>query len=68
MFDLATGWLREHRVLLPGATTLERDVAGVRDQAERELWQTIAAALNGEQRERLERLLTVAVRRERVEP
>ena len=59
VFGLATGWLRERRVLLPGATTLERDVAAVRDQAERELWHTIATALDDEQRERLRRLLTV---------
>jgi hypothetical protein len=49
----------EHRVLLPGATTLQRDVAQVRDRAERELGETIAAAIDGEQRRRLEMLLTV---------
>jgi hypothetical protein len=59
IFDLATGWLREHRVLLPGATTLQRDVAQVRDRAEHELWETIAAAVDGEQRRRLAMLLTV---------
>ena len=59
VFDLATGWLREQRVLLPGATTLERDVAAVRDQAERELWQRIASTLDDEQREHLGRLLLV---------
>jgi hypothetical protein len=59
VFDLATGWLREQRVLLPGATTLERAVAAVRDQAERDLWQRIASTLDDEQRERLQRLLLV---------
>ena len=43
----------------PGATTLERDVAAVRDQAERGLWQTIASARDAAQRERLEGLLVV---------
>ena len=46
-------------MLLPGATTLERDVAAVRDQAERELWQRIASTLDDEQRERLQGLLLV---------
>jgi hypothetical protein len=59
IFDMATGWLREHRVLLPGATTLERDVAAVRDRAERELWARIATAVDAEQRQRLEALLAV---------
>lgn len=60
VFDLATGWLREQRVLLPGASTLERDVAAVRDQAERKLWHTIATELNAAQRDRLEALLPYA--------
>ena len=54
VFDLATGWLREQRVLLLGAITLERDVAAVRDQAARDLWDTIACALVAAQRKRLE--------------
>lgn len=57
LFDLATNWLVEHRVLLPGATVLERVVAKVRDRASERLWRTLSAIPDDEQRERLESLL-----------
>ncbi len=57
LFDLATNWLVEHRVLLPGATVLERVVAKVRDRASERLWKTLSAIPDDEQRERLESLL-----------
>ncbi|WP_240777146.1 hypothetical protein [Nonomuraea basaltis] len=42
MFDQSVAWLRRHRVLLPGATVLERLVASVREQADERLYATVA--------------------------
>jgi hypothetical protein len=57
LFDRATAWLVGHKVLLPGATVLERLVAQVRARANRRLWRLLSAGITSDQRERLEALL-----------
>ena len=57
LFDDATRWLVEHKVLLPGATTLERLVAQVRNRANSRLWRILAATPGAVERERLTQLL-----------
>nr|WP_234375755.1 DUF4158 domain-containing protein [Streptomyces sp. CB01373] len=44
LFDHAVGWLRRHRVLLPGVSVLARQVAEVRTIADRRLHVTVAKA------------------------
>ncbi len=57
LFDRATAWLVTEKVLLPGASALERLVARIRTRAARRLWRTLARNLTHEQRLRLDALL-----------
>jgi TnpA family transposase len=44
LFNQAVGWLRRHRVLLPGVSVLAKQVAAVRAVAEKRLYATVANA------------------------
>ncbi len=44
LFDHAVGWLRKHRVLLPGVSVLARQVSEVREIADKRLHATVAKA------------------------
>ncbi len=57
LFDRATAWLVAGKVLLPGASALERLVARVRARAARRLWRALARGVTREGRERLDALL-----------
>jgi TnpA family transposase len=59
LFDLATGWLVQHKILLPGASTLTRLISQIRDRAENRLWQQLSSLSNSEQQARLDSLLQI---------
>ncbi|MER5625089.1 Tn3 family transposase [Streptosporangium sp. NPDC002544] len=59
IFVDALHWLREHDVLLPGASRLARLVVREREAATQRLWQTLYGALSGQQRLALDALLVV---------
>lgn len=57
LFDAATVWLIERKVLLPGVTVLERLVMQVRERATRRAWRQLAHRLEPDQETRLAALL-----------
>jgi hypothetical protein len=60
LFDLATAWLLDKKVLLPGVTTLTRLISTLRERVAERLWQRLSADVSPEQRTDLEGLLTRA--------
>jgi hypothetical protein len=59
LFDQATSWLVEHKVLLPGSSVLGRTIARVRFRANGRLWRLLAVRITPEQKARLDTLLVV---------
>lgn len=57
LFDLATAYMVERRILLPSASTLKKLVAAVRDRASQRLWRHLASLSHPELKKRLEHLL-----------
>jgi TnpA family transposase len=60
LFDRAVAWLLAAKVLLPGLTVLERQVARVRQRAADHLHRRLARDLTTELRKRLDALVTVS--------
>jgi hypothetical protein len=59
LFDHAVAWLRAQKVVLPGSSVLERDVARARDRANERLWCLLARDLTPAHRQQLDALLAV---------
>lgn len=59
LFDRATAWCVEHKVLLPGVTTMARLVAEVRVAAVERLWSSLYGLAGDQLRRRLDGLLVV---------
>ena len=59
LFDQATAWLVTHKVLLPGASVLERAIARVRGRSNSRLWRLLAARITADQKQRLDAMTVV---------
>jgi TnpA family transposase len=60
LFDAAVTWLLESKVMLPGLSVLERDIARVRTRVAAHVHRRLVARLTPEQRTRLDTLVAVA--------
>ncbi|GAW87877.1 hypothetical protein bplSymb_SCF24401P002 [Bathymodiolus platifrons methanotrophic gill symbiont] len=59
MFDFSTAWLIQHKVLLPGVSTLSRLISEIRKRANSRLFIRLAALPNEEKKTKLKELLTI---------
>src|SRR3984893_7926493 len=59
LFDRAVAWLITHKVLLPGATVLERQVARIRNRARERVWSLLTHGISAETTAKLEALLRI---------
>ncbi len=56
LFDRAVPWLIANKILLPGASTLERLVGRICDRVQRRLWRLLVGSLSPAQQDRIDRL------------
>lgn len=59
MFNVAVDWLVQHKVLLPGLTTLTRLISEIRERTTNRLWRQLYSLASADQRHRLEALLQI---------
>ncbi len=59
LFERATTWLLAHKVLLPGASTLERFISKLKHRVEQRVWKLLIKPISYEQKLKLETLLSV---------
>lgn len=59
LFDLATSWLLQNKILLPGVTTLTRLISEIREKSASRLWSRLSGLASDEQGSLLEELLQV---------
>ncbi len=59
LFDHATAWLVQHKVLLPGARILERWIARIAGRAQQRVWQRLRNLISDSQQNQLLSLLIV---------
>jgi hypothetical protein len=59
MFDFATAWLIQNKILLPGISTLSRLISEIRERAFNRLWKKLSSLPTKEQKEKLETLLQI---------
>lgn len=59
LFERATTWLLANKVLLPGASTIERFIAKLRNRVEKRLWKCLSSQITDQQQTKLEGLFLV---------
>jgi TnpA family transposase len=59
LFERATTWLLSHKILLPGVTVLERQIAHLRNRVHARLWKALGRGVSPAAQARLFALLTV---------
>ena len=59
MFDFATVWFIQNKILLPGVTTLCRLIAEIREKTSKRLWRLLSALPTIEQKEKLKTLIKI---------
>ena len=59
LFDRATSWLITNKVLLPGATVLERHIARIRSRVQERLWSSLIRGVSPASKRELDALLAV---------